>query len=90
VLNLGQLNPVRQFSEDWAAQVKASVQQAVTVLDDGCGSGRRVAGNAMPSPDLAPQINVALLQDLMTDGALPPRFGIPSTPEMRRIVCRSR
>ncbi|MEX0666627.1 MAG: hypothetical protein WD598_17890 [Acidimicrobiia bacterium] len=88
VLNLGQFNPVRQFSEDWAAQVKASVQQVVTVLDDGCGSGRRVAGNAMPSPDLAPQINVALLQDLMADGALPRRFGIPAPKEMLGIVCR--
>ena len=88
VVNLDTLRPARRFNEEWSQASKAEVARAVAVLSNGCGKGSDPALHAKPSPGLNPAITVELLQDLLADEALTPKFGIPPLPETRDIVCR--
>ena len=88
-LSIDQLGPVNRFSKQWGAGVKLHVAEAISVVEEGCGRGQRLDPDAMPIPDLAPQITVAVLQEVRADGALPARWAIPAPREMREVMCRS-
>jgi hypothetical protein len=85
-LNLSSWGPTRDFYENWGDQVRAQVQEAVTVISEGCAPGERLDPDAQPV-DTSFQISVALLQDLLDRGALTPAFGRPATPEKRAQMC---
>ena len=81
------LGPVAQSGQEWAAQVKLHVAEALTVVEGGCPPGRRLDPDAEPIPDLAPQVTVDVLQRVLADGALPADFAVPPPAQMRRVMC---
>jgi hypothetical protein len=87
VLNLDQMRPVRHFEESWGQQVKSAVQQAVTLVDQGCPGSQEPGANGRPTR-ISPEITVRLLQDLLDRGELTTDFGTRSTPEVREAICK--
>jgi hypothetical protein len=88
VVNLGQLRPTQLFLERWSTGVEVSARQTVTVIGEGCRDGHPPDPHAKPTIQ-SPQITVRLIRDLLADGALTPRFGIPATRATRDAICRT-
>jgi hypothetical protein len=86
VVNLGSVWPTRDFYRGWSASVKSEVRQVVTVVSEGCPSGKRLAENARPV-EQSFQVTVRLVEKLLDRGLLHADFGIPPTAAIRDKVC---
>jgi len=87
VVNLEQFRPVLDFYKAKGQETKVVVGEAVSLLQAGCRNGRQPHPDTEPNPELAPQISVALIDDLLEDGSL---AGVPvvrATSTTRRAVC---
>jgi len=59
----------------------------VSVIIEGCGDDRELDPDARPSPEINPQITVALIQRLLTEGSLNEEMRAPAL-GTRDLVCR--
>ena len=88
VVNLGPLRPNQRFFAAWSDGARAEISQAVTVVNKGCPPGRHLEPSAEPSPNFDPQVSVRLLRELIADGALPAKFGVPASKVIRDRICK--
>jgi hypothetical protein len=87
-LNLSSVHLTRDSYGFWGSSVKTKVRESATVLRAGCSAGKQPDPHAHPLKELSPQISVALLQHLLSDGSLTRDFGRTPTPEVRASICR--
>jgi hypothetical protein len=87
IVNLEQFRPVLDFYKAKSQETKVVVGETIFLLQEGCRNGRRPQPDEEPNPDLAPQISVALVDDLLEDGALDGVPEVRATSTTRRAVC---
>jgi hypothetical protein len=86
-INVDQFRPVLHFYEAKSGESKVEVAEMVTVLTEGCPSGRRPKGETEPNPELNPQITVRLVRELLADGSIKRSSGVAPTPATLRAMC---
>jgi hypothetical protein len=86
ILNLGQLWPVLHFQEAWATNIRSDVRQTITLLHEDCGA-RHHPNAGFPNGGTLDVVTVKLIQELLRQGALSERDGIPASKQVRATIC---